>query len=123
MISRIDNEGAVQMAHPTGNVVSDKDLQQAAPVQKVVVKVEQNLGNGREMPVGQAKTMVESMNNFLLSANSELKFVLHDDLNEYYVTIINPETDEVIREVPSKKLMDIHAAMREFVGLLVDRKI
>ena len=63
------------------------------------------------------------MNTFLLSANSQLKFELHDELNEYYVTIIDSNTDEVIREIPSKKLMDIHAAMREFVGLLIDRKI
>ena len=63
------------------------------------------------------------MNSFLESANTQLRFKFHDELNEYYVTIVNSNTDEVIREIPSKKLLDIHAAMREFVGLLVDQKI
>ena len=52
-----------------------------------------------------------------------MRFKLHDKLNEYYVTIVDMKTDEVVREIPSKKLLDIHAAMREFVGLLVDRKV
>ena len=71
----------------------------------------------------KAKQMTDSMNSFLASANTQLRFRFHDKLNEYYVTIVDLKTDEVVREIPSKKLMDIHAAMREFVGLLVDQKI
>lgn len=71
----------------------------------------------------EAEEMTESMNKFLKSADSRLKFVLHDKLETYYVNIIDNETDEVIREIPSEKLMNIRAAMKEFVGLLIDRKI
>lgn len=71
----------------------------------------------------EIQAMTDGINDFLASANSQLKFVYHDGLNEYYVTLVDSATDEVIREIPSKKLMDIHAAMKEFVGLLVDRKI
>lgn len=70
-----------------------------------------------------AKTMTDSINKFLQSTDSHLRFEFHEELNEYYVTIVNSDTDEVIREIPSKKLMDVHAAMKEFVGLLVDQKI
>jgi len=77
----------------------------------------------QQLPADKARQLTESMNTFLGSANTQLRFKFHDKLNEYYVTIVDSKTDEVIREIPSKKLMDIHAAMREFVGLLVDRKI
>ncbi|KAA0967090.1 flagellar protein FlaG [Sporosarcina sp. ANT_H38] len=98
----------------------------AAPVvqvQAVVEKVQPQAEQEQQLPVDKAKQMTDSMNTFLESASTQLRFKFHEKLNEYYVTIVDSKTDEVIREIPSKKLMDIHAAMREFVGLLVDRKI
>lgn len=79
--------------------------------------------NDEKLSITEVEEMMGSLNDFLKSADSRLKFVLHDKLETYYVTIIDNETDEVIREIPSEKLMNIRAAMKEFVGLLVDRKI
>lgn len=66
---------------------------------------------------------MDGINKFLKSSNTNLKFNLHEDLNEYYVTIIDVETDEVIKEIPPKKLLDIYAAMKEALGLFIDKKI
>lgn len=124
MVSRIDGSAAaVQTSSSVGKASLDKDVRVVAPVQAITVKADTNSSEERHMPAGQAKDMVASMNNFLKSADSKLRFQFHDELNEYYVTIVDSATDEVIREIPSKKLLDIHAAMREFVGLLIDRKI
>lgn len=67
--------------------------------------------------------VVESMNQFLQPTHTSLKFELHEKLDEYYVKIIDDETKEVIREIPSKKILDMYAAMTEFMGLVVDKKI
>jgi flagellar protein FlaG len=87
----------------------------------------------KEMPVqpilsGQIKEdqlteVVNSMNEFLQASHTSLKFVLHDELNEYYVTLVDDLTQEIVREIPSKKMLDMYAAMTEFVGLMVDKKI
>ena len=92
-------------------------------VQAIQEKVQQQLDKEQLLPMDKAKQMTDSMNKFLETANTQLRFKFHEKLNEYYVTIVDSTTDEVIREIPSKKLLDIHAAMREFVGLLIDRKI
>ena len=76
-----------------------------------------------ELTATQAKELVVNMNHFLEIADTQLRFQFHEELNEYYVTIINSQTDEVVREIPPKRLMDIYAAMREFIGVLIDRKI
>lgn len=75
------------------------------------------------LPAEKAKKMTDSMNKFLESTNTELRFKYHDELETYYVTLINSNTDEVVREIPSKKLLDMYAAMCEFVGIFVDKKI
>ncbi|WP_099354880.1 flagellar protein FlaG [Fredinandcohnia onubensis] len=66
---------------------------------------------------------IDSLNRFLEPNNTSLKFELHEELNEYYVTIVNNETHEVVREIPSKKILDIYAAMTDFLGFVVDKKI
>ncbi len=69
------------------------------------------------------KSTVEKLNDFIDPIRTNLKFVFHEDLHEYYVTVVNPLTDEVIREIPPKKMLDMYAAMTEYMGLLVDEKI
>lgn len=66
---------------------------------------------------------VEGMNDFLEPTNTSVKFQFHDELGEYYVQVIDTVTDEVIKEIPNKKFLDMYASMAEFAGLLVDEKL
>jgi flagellar protein FlaG len=76
-------------------------------------------------PVTKEKmeSVVRGMNEFLTTSNTHLKFEFHNELKEYYVTIVDDSTKEVVKEIPSKKVLDMYAAMTEFVGLMVDKKI
>lgn len=67
--------------------------------------------------------VVQKLNEFIEPLRTNLKFILHDELNEYYVTIVNPLTNEVIKEIPPKKFLDMYAAMAELMGLMIDEKI
>jgi flagellar protein FlaG len=67
--------------------------------------------------------VVQGINEFLHASNTHLKFEFHDKLQEYYVTIVDEQTKEVVREIPAKKILDMYAAMTEVVGLMVDKKI
>lgn len=68
------------------------------------------------------KEKVKGMNDFLVPMNTSLKFTMHDELQEYFVQIVDEATNEVIREIPPKKFLDMYAAMAEFMGLFVDEK-
>jgi len=125
MVSRMDSGTVTQQASVSvEKAAPDMDVP-VVQTQPVAEKAQPQADSEQqqELPADKARQLTESMNTFLGSANTQLRFKFHDKLNEYYVTIVDSKTDEVIREIPSKKLMDIHAAMREFVGLLVDRKI
>lgn len=123
MVSRMDSEVSRTTATMTAPATSNKEVQKTPQIKTSQKKSNEKSLNEETLPAEQAKSMVKDMNKFLGSANSQLKFRFHDELNEYYVTVVDNTTNEVIREIPSKKLLDIHAAMREFVGLFVDRKI
>lgn len=93
-------------------------------VMKEVVRHTEKMVEKAGMPTKEeAKELVENLNRFLRPVESAIKFVFHDKLNEYYITIIDSNTEEIIREIPPKKLLDVYAAMAEFMGLIVDEKI
>ncbi|MBZ5752149.1 MULTISPECIES: flagellar protein FlaG [Metabacillus] len=70
----------------------------------------------------QIMRAIDEMNEGLKPANRHIKFELHEKLNEYYVTVVDNITNEVVRENLSKKWLDLYADMTEFVGLFVDKK-
>ncbi|MFC7685709.1 flagellar protein FlaG [Ureibacillus sp. GCM10028918] len=75
------------------------------------------------LPADKAKQMTESLNTLLETTNTKLRYEFHDELEKYYVTIVDTKTDKVIQEIPNKKLMDMYSAMLDFLGLFIDKKI
>ncbi|UZJ79694.1 flagellar protein FlaG [Fictibacillus sp. KU28468] len=71
----------------------------------------------------ELKEMVKGINDLLIPTHTSSKFVLHEKLNDYYIQIIDDKTQEVIKELPSKKFLDMYASMLENVGLFIDKKI
>ena len=118
MVNHIQNpQGAQGVSLPIGEGDAIKE------VERVFEEAKAKGGRDEQLSKELARQMTDGMNRFLQTVDTQLRFKYHDQLNEYYVTIVDSKTDKVVREIPSKKLMDIHAAMREFIGLLVDRKI
>ncbi|RIW39054.1 flagellar protein FlaG [Bacillus salacetis] len=76
-------------------------------------------------PVTREKVeeVINSTNEFLEASNTSIQFQFHEKLKEYYVTIVDNKTNEVVREIPAKKMLDMYAEMTEFIGLMVDKKI
>lgn len=66
---------------------------------------------------------VNALNKFMELHNRSSKFVFHDGLDRYFVQVIDSSTDEVIREIPPKKLLDAYYSMQKFLGKVVDETI
>ncbi|WP_175614590.1 flagellar protein FlaG [Piscibacillus halophilus] len=79
--------------------------------------------NVDEVSKEKAKEMVEGLNDFLEPVHTSIEFQFHDKLERYYVSVVDRETDEVVKEIPPKKLLDVYAAMFEFMGFIVDERI
>ncbi|MDW4528204.1 flagellar protein FlaG [Rossellomorea marisflavi] len=96
-----------------------------AEVVSAMESLEKQLKPGIQKTVNEdrLKMAIQGANEFLSSSNTHLKFEYHEQLNEYYVTVVDDITSEVVREIPPKKMLDMFAAMTEFVGLMVDEKI
>ena len=77
----------------------------------------------QELHAEKVRKITDSLNKLLDTTSVQLKYQYHENLNQYYVTLVDTKNDEVVREIPNKKLLDMYAAMLDFVGVLVDEKI
>ena len=75
----------------------------------------------REKDAKDLEDSIKQANVILAEQQTDLKFVKHEKLNEYYIQIIDLNNN-VIQEIPNKKELDFFAAFMEF-NQLIDKKI
>lgn len=72
-------------------------------------------------PTEQAyQIATNKLNEFMEHTNRSSKFVFHKDLERYYVEVVDTKTDEVIKEVPPKELLDAYYEMQKLAGKIFD---
>ena len=55
--------------------------------------------------------------------NSEAKFGIHEETNRVMIKLVDKDTQEVIKEFPPEKTLDMLAKCMELAGVLVDEKL
>jgi flagellar protein FlaG len=70
----------------------------------------------------EVEAAAEGVNAFLKSSGSHLQFAVHRETNRMMVQVIDNVTQEVVRTIPSKELLDLAAHISEMVGVLLDKK-
>lgn len=117
MIMKVENSLPLQETY-----VPQTSKEGTALMQKIM---EQQSERNEEVQVSKKKVeeVTNKLNEFLEIHNRSLKFILHEELKQYYVQVIDSDTNEVIREIPPKKLLDAFYTMQKFLGMIVDEKI
>lgn len=66
------------------------------------------------------QTAVDQANETMKTYHTNLRFEMHEDSGEYFVKVVNAENDEVIREIPPEKVLDMVAYFKKMIGIIVD---
>jgi flagellar protein FlaG len=53
--------------------------------------------------------------------NAQLTFKVHEGTGRTLVQLIEKETNEVIREIPAEKMLDVIAGIWKWSGITLDR--
>ncbi|OGP15018.1 MAG: hypothetical protein A2052_04915 [Deltaproteobacteria bacterium GWA2_54_12] len=67
---------------------------------------------------GEVEAIASEVQIYLKRLNTELRFEVDSDSKEVVVKIVDPENDEVIRQIPSEELLAIRKRMQDLVGVL-----
>lgn len=63
------------------------------------------------------------LNKFMKDINSDLHFELHEETKRMIVRFIDPKDGQVIKEFPPRELLDTLAAINDYIGFLLDKKV
>lgn len=76
------------------------------------------------MPVSE-KVVIEAIqkaNKAISGGDKRFEFSIHEKTNEIVVKIFDSSTNELIREIPNEKILDMVANMCEMAGIFVDER-
>ncbi|OAG28133.1 flagellar protein FlaG [Thermodesulfatator autotrophicus] len=93
---------------PTNNVLKEKLENKTSEDQKKPENYEE---------------MVKTIQKELEQLNVRLVFSVDKDTDELVVKVIDPQTEEVIRQIPPQELLEIRKKLDELVGILFDARV
>ncbi len=64
--------------------------------------------------------IVERLNNGVREMHERLSFSYHEKTGRIIVKVLDPNTDEVIREIPSKDAIKLLEHIQDFLGMIID---
>lgn len=75
-------------------------------------------------PIKEAfQIAVNKLNEFMEHTQKNSKFIFHEGLGKYYVEVVDAKTEEVIKEIPPKELLNAYYEMQKMLGNIIDRSI
>lgn len=72
--------------------------------------------------VKDLQATVEKMNELMQSTNRSLRFTVDDSADEVVVKVVDQDTDEVVRQIPSEEQLKFSEFLEGMVGLIFDEK-
>lgn len=101
---------------------------QSAPILAVATKEDVTTDDtgdkkAKTVNVADLKKMTDAMNTSLENMDTNIRFKYHDKTKELMVQVIDGTNDKVLKEIPSHEFLDTIAAIREYVGLMLDKKM
>lgn len=77
-----------------------------------------------DLPISDQMMMksIERANRAMLGMDRRFEYSIHEKTGDVLVKVIDTNTDEVVREIPNEKFIDLIAKLQELVGLNIDEK-
>lgn len=118
---------SVEKAADVSNVSTSAQIER-----QVATSVEQDAArgyNGNEEAQATAaqnairiESAVKRANNTMRMTKTSCQFQYHEETNRVSIKVIDKDTEEVIREIPSEEALELIQKMWEMAGILVDER-
>lgn len=122
--SYIDSISGVSAVRPAESQMSkDKSLNR----QQIESSFENILAKTEELQIcdntKQLDEQVTQLNKALKSDEKRIEYSIYKETNTVIFRVINTNTNEVLKEIPSTKLIDFSVAVLERFGLIADKEV
>ncbi len=128
---RIEGMDATNLSASQKPVEVKPDIKDMLPGQSAPIRELENKSISQmtdleksELPLSEKVVMeaIQKANNAILGVNRKFEFSIHQKTKEIMIKVLDSDTNEVIREIPPEKILDMVARMWEMAGILVDER-
>ena len=77
------------------------------------------VANGTHVRPEELKSAVDKVQSFVSTATSDVEFSIDKDTGSTVVKVVDRSTKEVLRQIPSKEMLEMAKAIDRLQGLLV----
>jgi len=109
--SQVADRGRQVPEQRTGST-SAADTVNALQKSNVELDAKPRLTEGAALSQEQIKELAERIESSIQIENRALSFRVNDDINRTVVSVIDRDTDEILRQIPSEEFVEIAAAIR-----------
>ena len=117
-------QSQVGVSEAQGRAAQEVQQQVQQPQKVDVVKEMQKSGSSSEAKINskeQVQELVDKLNRAMSPMNTNLKFGV-DSQDVFYVSVIESQTNKMIRRFPAEQAQDFLPKMQEVTGILFDSK-
>jgi len=105
---------------PMNTKKSEPIIEVVQNLESTQAKIQKNAEVTIEKTRKDVEIAINELQELSKSFNRRLKFQIDENVDSIIVKVIDPETEKVIKEYPSKELQMVHKRIKEAIGLLFD---
>ncbi len=84
---------------------------------------EQNSDGSEDISLQTVQHATEAIEAYMASSGVNLKFSVDDRTDTVQVEVRNPDTNKLIRKIPSDEMLDLAASIEKMVGFFLDKTL
>lgn len=107
----------------SSNTPALQDRKASEPPEFVIPTVDNHNEQDRHVPgEKELDDLVDRGNKLLRESDTKLQFSVHKATGTILVKVINTDTNEVVKEIPPEKIVDMVYKMCQQAGIFIDHK-
>ena len=107
-----------------GKILDSIDMRfsNSSTVRESTARFDKNSSDAHEREPGAEETLsvVDKLNSSVEELNGRLSFHYHEKTHRVIMKVIDPQTEEVIREIPARDAIKLLEHIQDYLGMLVD---
>ncbi|ASM40212.1 flagellar protein FlaG [Campylobacter sp. RM12327] len=82
----------------------------------------EELNQKRSLSNEEINKIADRLNKQMESLQTNIRFAYNEEISSLYVNVLEKNTGEVIRKIPTESMMKLSEHFKEIIGLLMDKK-
>ena len=113
---------SLQIRPIESSTIHQSTVQKYSSIENKSKSETKNIDGITEISHEELEKSIEKANQFLLGLNIQFDFKIHEGTGRTVVRLVDKQTEEVVKEIPPEKMLDVIAGIWDMAGIVIDRK-